>query len=105
MNLDKLLEHYEEKDEYDLPILNYKEWLKPFGELISKINKNYENFNYKKIGKILLIVEVIGMTPDEKEDYESYYEILRVFINLYDKNKDKTPKEIYQIALKEKMRY
>lgn len=105
MNLDTLIDHYEKNDEYNLPILNYKEWLKPFGEFISKINKNYDNFNYKKIGKILLVVEVTGMTTEEKEDYESYYEILRVFINLLDKHKNKKPKEIYQIALKEKMRY
>ena len=103
MNLDTLIEHYEKNDEYNLPILKYKEWLKPFGEYISKINKNLEDFNYRKVGKILLVVEVIGMTPDEKEDYECYYEVLRIFINLIDKHKEKAPKEIYQIALKERV--
>ena len=93
-----------EFDKNDQLEITYRSWLSYFGELISKARVDNKEYDYEELGNTLLDIKVKKMTLPEQDDYESYYDTLENFLFLYKqtkrKNKDISPKEVYQRSLK-----
>ena len=76
----------------DVTVISFKEWLECLKSLLYKINNNVE-FDYRRVGSVILKVDVSDLNDKDEELYNYYCGLLRKFFGLY--RYGNTPKECW----------